>query len=43
MTLNRKKFDPEFKRKAVELFMNSNKPAPEIAEELGISAESLYK
>lgn len=43
MTVKRKKFAPEFKRRVVELFKNSDKPAPEIAKELGILAESLYK
>ena len=39
----RRVFDAEFKRKAVELYINSDKTGPEVAGDLGISPEALYK
>lgn len=39
----RRVFDAEFKRKAVELYINSDKTGQEVAGDLGISPEALYK
>jgi len=36
-------FDVEFKRKAVELYINSNKTGPEVTADLSIFPEALYK
>ncbi len=36
-------YPPEFKREAVELYRSSGKSIPKMAEELGISAESLRR
>ena len=38
----RRKFDLNFKREAVALWLNSGKPAREIAEQLGILERQLY-
>ena len=37
----RKKYDKAFKRRAVELWLNSGKAATEVAAELGIHAQRL--
>ena len=37
----RKKYDKAFKRRAVELWLNSGKPATEVAAELGFHAQRL--
>ena len=39
----RRKYDQEFKRQAVEHWLNSNKPGPTVARELGINANLLYR
>lgn len=38
----RRKFDRAFKEEAVNNWLNSGKPASSVAEELGITASSLY-
>lgn len=35
---SKQKYDAEFKRHAVEMFLTSEKSEPQIAEELGIDA-----
>ena len=40
---SKQKYDAEFKRRAVEMFLTSDKSGPQIAEELGIDAGLLYK
>ncbi len=39
----RKHFTPEFKREAVQLLETGSRPASEIARELGIARNQLYK
>lgn len=39
----RRRFTPEFKRQAVQLLNASQRPAAEIARELGIPRNRLYK
>ena len=39
----RRKFSPEFKREAVRLLEHADKPAAEIALDLGIRRNQLYK
>lgn len=39
----RKHFTPEFKREAVQLLESGSRPAPQIARELGIKRNQLYK
>lgn len=39
----RKTYSPEFKREAVRLLEQGNKPAIELARELGIKRNQLYK
>lgn len=39
----RRKYTPEFKREAVELSRTSDKTIAEVARELGISPDRLYK
>lgn len=39
----RRKFDRTFKEEAVNLWLQSGKSAPEIATELGIAANRLYR
>lgn len=39
----RRRFTPEFKRQAVELLKAGQRPAAEIARELGIPRNRLYK
>lgn len=39
----RKQFTPEFKREAVQLLESGSRPASEIARELGIARNQLYK
>jgi len=39
----RRRFTPDFKRQAVELLNAGQRPAAEIARELGISRNRLYK
>ncbi|MGH7217220.1 MAG: transposase [Nitrospiraceae bacterium] len=39
----RKQFTPEFKREAVQLLENGSRPAAEMARELGIARNQLYK
>ena|SRR5438309_2329744 len=39
----RKHFTPEFKREAVQLLESGSRPASEIARELGIARNQLYK
>ncbi len=38
-----KQFTPEFKREAVQLLESGSRPASEIARELGIARNQLYK
>src|SRR4029079_11251175 len=40
---SRKHFTPEFKREAVQLLESGSRPASEIARELGIARNQLYK
>ena len=40
---SRKRFTPEFKREAVQLLESGSRPASEIARELGIAHNLLYK
>lgn len=42
-TKKRRKFTPEFKAEAVELMRSSDKPIAQLAEDLGISEQSLYR
>lgn len=39
----RKKYDPTFKREAVELWLKSGKPARQVAQELGVPEPMLYR
>lgn len=39
----RKHFSPDFKREAVQLLESGSRPASEIARELGIARNQLYK
>jgi transposase len=39
----RRRFSPEFKREAVQLLGSGSRPASEIARELGIARNRLYK
>ena|SRR5689334_15071710 len=39
----RKKFTPEFKHEAVQLLQNGNRSGSEVARELGIARNQLYK
>ncbi len=39
----RRQFTPEFKRQAVELLNAGQRPTAEIARELGIARNQLYK
>ena len=39
----RKQFTPEFKREAVQLLESGSRPGSEIARELGIARNQLYK
>lgn len=39
----RKQFSPEFKREAVQLLESGSRPGSEIARELGIARNRLYK
>lgn len=41
--MGRRKFDTEFKKNAVSLFLSSGKSAKEIAENLGINSAYLYQ
>lgn len=43
MKQHRRKYDKEFKRQAVEHWLNSNKPGPQVAQELGINVNLLYR
>jgi len=43
MLKDRRTYPPEFKREAVELMKNSEKPIKEIAEDLGIRTEILHR
>ncbi|RMG95073.1 MAG: IS3 family transposase, partial [Deltaproteobacteria bacterium] len=43
MTEHRKRYSSEFKAEAVRLMQTSDKPVAEIAEDLGISEQSLYR
>ena len=43
MTKHRKRYSPEFKAEAVRLMQTSDKPVAEIAEDLGVSEQSLYR
>jgi transposase len=40
---SRKQFTPEFKREAVQLLESGSRPASELARELGIARNQLYK
>ena len=40
---NRRKYDPDFKRKAVLLSLEAERSAAQVAENLGISKELLYR
>lgn len=42
-TKKHKRYDKEFKRQAVEMWVKSGKRAEEIAEELGVQSWDLYK
>jgi transposase len=39
----RKQFTPEFKREAVQLIASGSRPASELARELGVRRNQLYK
>ena len=39
----RKQFTPEFKREAVQLLVSGSRPASDLARELGIRRNQLYK
>jgi transposase len=39
----RRKFDPNFKRQAVSLWLESGRSARELAQELGVRANQLYR
>ena len=39
----RKQFTPEFKREAVQLLDSGSRPASELARELGVRRNQLYK
>ena len=39
----RKQFTPEFKREAVQLLESGSRPASELARELGVRRNQLYK
>jgi len=39
----RRKFDPNFKRQAVSLWLESGRSAREMAQELGVRANQLYR
>ena len=39
----RKQFPPEFKREAVQLLESGSRPAADLARELGIARNQLYK
>ena len=39
----RKRFSPEFKREAVQLLESGSRPGSEIARELGVARNRLYK
>ena len=43
MDRNRRTYDAEFKRNAVQLAKDSGKPISEIAEELGVGADLVYR
>ncbi len=43
MTKPRKRFSPEFKREAVRLAEESNKPKTVVAQELGLRVNQIYK
>src|SRR5271170_3995186 len=38
---HRRRYSPEFKREAVELYRSSGEPLRKVAEELGVAVESL--
>ncbi len=40
---SRKQFTPEFKREAIQLLASGSRPASELARELGIRRNQLYK
>ena len=40
---SREQFPPEFKREAVQLLESGSRPTSEIARELGIARNQLYK
>ena len=41
--MNKTHYDPEFKTQAVSLVRDANRPAVEVAKDLGIKASTLYK
>ena len=43
MSLNRRKYDEEFKKNAVKLSYASPKPIKEVADDLGVSESMLYR
>jgi len=43
MSVQRRKYDPDFKRNAVRLSEDPDRPVAEVADNLGISKELLYK
>jgi transposase len=40
---NRERFTPEFKAEAIQLMRSSDKPIRQVAKDLGISEQSLYR
>ena len=43
MSESRREFSKEFKEYALELMRTSDKPIPELAEELGVRTDQLYR
>ena len=43
MTRRRKSFSPEFKREAIRLAAESDKPVTQVARELGLRVNQIYK
>jgi len=43
MAINRRKYDPEFKKNAVKLSYASSKTIKEVADDLGITESMLYR
>lgn len=41
--MKRKRFDPDFKKDIVKLYINEERTCPSLAEELGIHENTIYK